>query len=199
MISLLLHSIGLGVFPSGLTAVLYMRLKWRGCHNSSLGHVPRGVLLLCFCGDPVKLRKTMGDLDPLMMQGLILLCEWQFWGPFWLSPPTQLVSCTWGSQWSWPCSSEQHWALTEEYFYPIIKSIQRKCSKRMGAALAIKEPRYPIKPITALNSNPSLFSIPLSFQDKDFSVSEYEKGQNQLESCRNDSSSGVHEQGACLM
>ena len=69
----------------------------------------------------------------------------------------------------------------------------------MGAALAIKEPRYPNKPITALNSNPSLFSIPLSFQDKDFSVLEYEKGQNQLESYRNDSSSGVHEHGAYLM
>ena len=102
-----------------------------------------------------------GDLDPLTMQGLALLGEWQFWGPFWLSPPTQLACCTWGSWWSQPCSAEQQWALIEEYFYPIIKSIQRKCSKSMGAALAIKEPRYPNKPVMALKSNPSLFSIPL--------------------------------------
>ena len=52
VISPLLHSMGLGVFPVGLATVLYLRLKWRDCHNTSPGHVPRGVLL-CFCGDHV--------------------------------------------------------------------------------------------------------------------------------------------------
>ena len=124
----------------------------------------------------------MGDLDPLMMQGLVLLYEWQFWGPFWLSPPTQLASCTWGSQWFRPCYAEQHWALIEEYFYPIIKSIQRKCSKSMGAALAIKEPRYPNKPVMALKSNPSLFSIPLISRIRTPLSQSMKKGRTQLAS-----------------
>lgn len=87
------------------------------------------------------------------------------------SQPTERVSCT--IQWrdnSQACSTEWFWGLIEEYFWPIIKSIRRKCSKRFDAAPSIEESRYPNKQIITLNSHPSLCSGPSSFQNKDFSL-----------------------------
>lgn len=76
----------------------------------------------------------------------------------------------------------QRWGLIEEYFYPISKSIRRKCSEGVDAALSIEEQRFPNKQSTASNSNPSSFSIPSSFQDKDSSDSGCKKAENELES-----------------
>lgn len=89
------------------------------------------------------------------------------------SQPTGRVSCTtqWGDNSPGLVPQSGFWGLIEEYFWPIIKSIRRKCSKRFDAAPSIEESRYSNKQIITLNSDPSLCSVPSSFQNKDFCFS----------------------------